>query len=228
MERGTLYGVGVGPGDPELLTVKAVKILQKADIIAVPDTGKGEKTALNIVAGYIKGKDTVLFPMPMVRDKALLDEKYTQAADGVCALLDSGKTVAFITLGDPSVYSTYIYVHKKVQQRGYPAQLIPGVPSFCAVAARLGDSLCEGAQPLLIIPASYPHAETLLDFQGNKVLMKAGKSMPELKANLCQRPGASVAMVSNCGMENEKVCRGVENMDENAGYFSIVVVKEGN
>ena len=80
----------------------------------------------------------------MVRDRSLLDGCYERIAEDICALLDQGRSVAFITLGDPTVYSTYIYVHRKVLARGYEAELIPGVPSFCAVAARLNTSLCGG------------------------------------------------------------------------------------
>ena len=144
MEKGKLYGVGVGPGDPELLTKKAERVLREADVVAVPDKGAGEKTALNIVADIVGGKELLYCPTPMVRDRAVLDGCYEKIADDICALLDAGKVVAFITLGDPTVYSTYIYVHKKVLARGYAAELVPGVPSFCAVAARLNTSLCEG------------------------------------------------------------------------------------
>ncbi|MEG1430575.1 MAG: precorrin-2 C(20)-methyltransferase, partial [Oscillospiraceae bacterium] len=155
MTEGRLYGIGVGPGDPELLTLKAVRLLGEADIIAVPDKGTGEKTALNIVKDFVVGKELLYCPTPMVRDGARLEACYEEIATKICDLLKAGKTVAFITLGDPTVYSTYIYVHKKVLARGYGAELIPGVPSFCAVAAELGVSLCEGGERLLVVPASY-------------------------------------------------------------------------
>ena len=111
MKKGILYGVGVGPGDPELLTKKAERILREADIVAVPDKGSGEKTALNIVRDVVADKQLLPCPTPMVRDKALLDRCYEKITDDLCALMDQGKTVAFITLGDPTVYSTYMYVH---------------------------------------------------------------------------------------------------------------------
>lgn len=226
MEKGILYGVGVGPGDPELLTMKAVRILQEADVIAIPDTGKCEKAAQNIAADYIEDKELLYLSMPMCRDKMLLDKKYNEAADKLCALLEGGKRVAFITLGDPAVYSTYMYVQKRVANRGYRAEMIPGVSSFCAAAARLGNSLCEGEEPLLIVPASYPDAEQFLDIPGNKVFMKAGRSIGELKGKLLELGVTKVSMVSNCGMESEQVYRSLEEIDENAGYFSLVIIKE--
>lgn len=226
MERGKLYGVGVGPGDPELVTKKAERVLREADIVAVPDKGAGEKTALNIVRDIVAGKELLYCPTPMVRDRAMLDGCYEQIANDICALLDEGKNVAFITLGDPTVYSTYIYVHKKVLSRGYEAELIPGVPSFCAVAARLNTSLCEGAERLLIVPASHDAADCM-DIRANKVFMKAGKAIGELQTQLAERGMLDKAsLVANCGMEGELVCPRFADMTDGTGYFSIVLVKE--
>lgn len=226
MERGKLYGVGVGPGDPELVTKKAERVLREADIVAVPDKGAGEKTALNIVRDIVAGKELLYCPTPMVRDRAVLDGCYEQIANDICALLDEGKNVAFITLGDPTVYSTYIYVHKKVLSRGYEAELIPGVPSFCAVAARLNTSLCEGAERLLIVPASHDAADCM-DIRANKVFMKAGKAIGELQTQLAERGMLDKAsLVANCGMEGELICPRFADMTDGTGYFSIVLVKE--
>lgn len=226
MNKGKLYGIGVGPGDPELVTVKAVRLMKEADLIAVPDKGTGEKTALNIVKDYVAGKELLYCPTPMIRDQAALDRGYTEIADQICQLLDQGKNVCMITLGDPSIYSTYIYVHKKVLARGYEAELVPGVPSFCAVAAKLGQSLCEGSDRLLIVPASCDVTEAL-NVPANKVFMKAGRSIQQLQ-NQLRDCGLldQAAMVENCGMENEKVWQHFADMKENSGYFSVVVVKE--
>lgn len=226
MEKGKLYGVGVGPGDPELVTRRAERILRQTDVVAVPDKGAGEKTALRIVEDLVEGKELLYCPTPMIRDREKLDACYEQIAGDICALLDEGRTVAFITLGDPTVYSTYIYVHKKVLARGYDAELIPGVPSFCAVAARLGTSLCEGAERLLIVPASHEAADCL-DVKANKVFMKAGKAIGELKDLLAERGLLDRAsMVANCGMEGEKVYPRFADLEDGAGYFSVVLVRE--
>ena len=226
--KGKLYGVGVGPGDPELLTLKGARILREADVIAVPDKGSGEKTALNIVRAHVEGKPLLSCPTPMVRDKVRLDGCYTEIADRICALLDEGKTVAFITLGDPAVYSTYLYVHKKVTARGYETELIPGVPSFCAVAAKLGTSLCEGGERLLVVPGSYEGVDDCLAFRANYVFMKSGKSLPSLRDKLARHGLLEKAeLVSNCGMEGERVCRDLRELDSGEGYFSVVLVKAG-
>ena len=223
MTRGTLYGLGVGPGDPELLTLKAVRILREADVIAVPDKGSGEKTAFRIVQEYVADKTILTCVTPMVRDQAVLDAAHDQIAADICALLEDGKNVAFITLGDPTVYATYMYIHRRVLSRGYEAVLVPGVPSFCAVAARLNTSLCEQSQRLLIVPASHKDMEDCLNVDANLVFMKAGREIGALKEKLLEH----ASLVANCGMEGEQVWEHFADMPENTGYFSVVLVKKG-
>ena len=228
MTRGKLYGVGVGPGDPELLTLKAVRILKEADVIAVPDKGSGERTALGIVQAYVAGKEQLICVTPMVRDQAVLDAAHDRIAGDICALLEKGKNVAFITLGDPTVYATYMYIHRRVLARGYEAVLVPGVPSFCAVAARLNTSLCEQSQRLLIVPASHKDMEDCLNVDANLVFMKAGREIGALKEKLAAHGLLeSASLVANCGMEGEQVWERFADMPENTGYFSVVLVKRG-
>lgn len=229
MSKGTLYGLGVGPGDPELLTLKAVRLLKEADVIAVPDKGSGEKTALHIVEAYIQGKPLLPCATPMVRDRQVLDSAHDRIAGSICALLEEGKTVAFITLGDPTVYSTYMYVHRRVLAQGYQAVLVPGVPSFCAVAARLGQSLCEQSERLMIVPASHRDMEDCLDADANLVFMKAGREIGALREALRARGLLEKAsLVANCGMEGEQVFPRFADMPEDTGYFSVVLVKKGD
>lgn len=223
--HGKLWGVGVGPGDPELLTVKAVRVLREADVVIVPDANSGDKVALNIAKDYLKGKQIQFVKTPMVRDKAVMDAAHEQAADTICALLDEGKQVAFLTLGDPAIYSTYMYIHQKVLNRGYAVEVVPGIPSFCAAAARLNQSLCLGREPLIIIPDSHDQND-LMDLPGNKVFMKAGRSILELQQALGEKGLlAGASMVENCSMENEHVYPHFADLKEPSGYFSLVIVK---
>lgn len=227
MNQGKLYGIGVGPGDPELLTRKAVRLMKECDVIAVPKGGSGEQTALNIAAEFIAGKPILHCDMPMTRDKQILNACHDKAADDICALLDDGKNVAFLTLGDPAVYSTYWYVHRRVQARGYIVEIVPGVPSFCAAAARLGQALCEGSQMLHIIPASHSSTQEGLALPGNKILMKAGRSILEVR-DLLEAEGKldTAALVERCSMEGERVVRDLRELDDPTGYFSIILVRE--
>lgn len=228
MRRGRLYGVGVGPGDPELITRKAQRIIAQAAVLAVPDKGSGEKTALAIAGELAHGKEVLCCDAPMVRDEAALDAAYEANADRVCALLDQGRDVAFLTLGDPTVYSTYLYLHRKVTGRGYEAEIIPGVPSFCAVAARLGVALCEKSERLLIVPASHRDVTDCLEADANLVFMKAGRELGALREKLGEHGLLDRAsMVANCGMEGEAVYPRFADVPEGAGYFSVVLVKKG-
>lgn len=227
MDKGILYGVGVGPGDPELLTLQAVRVLRDCDVVACPQAGESEKTALKIARQYIEGKPLLCCDMPMTRDKSVRDASHDKAADAICVQLDQGKTVAFLTLGDPSVYSTYWYVHQRVAARGYSARLIPGVPSFCAAAAAIGRALCEDGEMLHIIPASHGLTEEGLSLRGSKVLMKAGKGILEVRETL-RRLGqlSDAVLVERCGMEGERIVHDLNVLCDTTGYFSVILVKE--
>ncbi|MEF9853201.1 MAG: precorrin-2 C(20)-methyltransferase [Hydrogenoanaerobacterium sp.] len=229
---GILYGVGVGPGDPELLTLKAVKIINNCAVIAVPKNGGalGDGVALQIAKSAVSldGKKIIELTLPMTRDKAELQRHHDDAAECVAAELRAGYDVAFLTLGDPTIYSTYTYIHKRIIKMGLNAQFVAGVPSFCAVAARLNIPLTEGAQALHILPASYKGTGAGLDMCGTRVLMKTGKAFAEVKKQLAGRGMLKNAkMVQKCGMEGERVFENLENADEDASYFSVIILKDG-
>lgn len=227
---GKLYGIGVGPGDSELLTLKGARLIREADVIVIPRSGQKINVAYTIAVGAvpeIKNKNIVEVDMPMVRDKKKLKEAHKVAADTVEGFLKEGKVVSFLTLGDPSVYSTYIYIHDIILERGYDAQIIAGVPSFCAVAARLNEGLTEASEGLHILPASYDGLEETLKLRGTKVLMKSGKDISKVKKLLRNMDSKeSVRMVERCGMDGERVYNNIDDIDENASYFSVLVVKE--
>jgi precorrin-2/cobalt-factor-2 C20-methyltransferase len=227
--KGKLYGVGIGPGDPELLTLKAVRVIKESPVVAVPGQVKEETVAYKIVKQALPEldeKEFVPVHMPMTKDPVKLEESHDKAAQVIMDVLDSGKDVAFLTLGDPTVYSTYIYVHKRVEAAGYPTEIISGITSFCAVSAKLNIGLVEKSEPLHVIPASY-QIEDALKLPGTKVLMKAGKKMASVKETL-KATGCEGMMIENCGMPDEKIYRSVDEINENAGYYSLVIVKEGD
>lgn len=229
--NGTLYGVGVGPGDPELMTLAAVRIIKECAVIAVPKTSGGDGVALQIARAAVPELDDKLLlemHMPMTRDRDQLARSHDAAAEQVAEHLRRGESVAFLTLGDSTVYSTYTYIHKRICAMGLPCRFVAGVPSFCAVAARLNQPLTEGAQPLHVLPASYQGADSGLDMRGTKVLMKTGKALGEVKAQLKARGLYERAqMVQKCGMEGERVFEHLDDADDGASYFSIIVVKDG-
>jgi precorrin-2/cobalt-factor-2 C20-methyltransferase len=224
---GKLYGVGVGPGDPELLTIKAVRMIKEADVLAVPGEQKESSVAYQIAKQAVKeidAKEIISIDMPMTKDEMRLKESHQKGADIIINYLKQGKTVAFLALGDPTIYSTYLYLHQRISKSGYETEIISGIPSFCAVAAKLNQGLVEKNEQLHVIPSSYDSKDAMA-LSGTKVLMKAGKKMNSviayLKARECQ-----ASMVENCGMENEKVYRSLDEIKEDAGYYSLIIVKE--
>lgn len=228
MKRGVLYGVSVGPGDPELLTLKAVRAIERADVVAVPDIGHKRRTAYSICEERLGGKELLDCSTPMTRDRSLAQAAYERVADDVCALLDEGKSVAYLCLGDIGVYSTYAYVHDIVVARGYEAQIIPGVTSFSASAAKLGTALCLGSERLVVAPASSASIDDVLDMRATKVFMKSGKQLGELQRKLADRGQLDRAsMVANCGLPDERVYERFADVDADgdADYFSVVIVK---
>lgn len=237
---GKLYGVGVGPGDPELMTLKALRVIREADVILVPGEKPRESIAWKIAsraigmtdAGGCEGnavkaletKETLSVPMPMTKDPETLSKAHEEGTRMIKNLLDSGKIVAFLTLGDPTIYSTYLYVHKRIEAMGYETEIVNGIPSFCAAAAAVNKGLTEQKEMLHLIPASYD-TEEALQLPGTKVLMKAGKQIGAVKEKL-ERCGKEAVMVENCGMPDEHIYRTVEEIPEDAGYYSLVIVKD--
>lgn len=223
---GRLIGVGVGPGDPELLTIKAIKMIQSCDVIAVPGKEVKETFAYKIASQIVdvSKKRCIAIHMPMTKEQQQLDRFHAAGIEQIVQILEEGKDIAFLTLGDPTVYSTYMYLHKGIREMGYNAEIVNGITSFCAAAARLNISLVEKAEQLHIIPANY-QIENAMELQGTKIFMKAGSSMPYLKENLVERDG-NIYMVENCGTTEEKLYVGADHMSEKAGYYSLVIWKE--
>ncbi len=228
--RGKLYGIGVGPGDPELLTIKAIKTIKDCHVIAVPSAQNNDRAAFYVVEEYLENKPLISCLFSMEKDEEKRKELRIKVADDICSLLEEGKSVGFITLGDPSIYSTYMYVHKIALKRGFETEIIPGITSFTAVAALLNDSLCEGDEILHIIPASHHEdIEELLELQGNKIIMKSGKSLNKV-LEILDKKGLShkTKIVERCGMEGQRVFNNIEEFEkaEGVGYFTIAIVKE--
>ena len=181
-ERGTFYAVGVGPGDPELMTRKAVRVLEECPVLAVPRTPAGDSLALEIAqAGAdLTDKEIHFIDFAMSRDEEKRRQAHRRAAEAVRALLDRGTDVAMPVLGDVSLFASSAYVAQLLEEEGCRCVRVPGVPSFCAAAARLGRSLTEMDLPVHIVPAGGFPLEEALDLPGTKVLMKSGRALPQV------------------------------------------------
>ena len=230
VKKGTLYGVSVGPGDPELMTLKAVRCIEQCPVLAAPQTAAGRMLALDIAKGAVDVSGKIILPLhfAMSRDLEVLKASHAAAADAVRAHLDAGRDVALLNLGDVSIYVTYGYLEEILTAQGYAAVRIAGVPSFCAAAARLGQSLTGGMeQPLTIAPGC--HVDQVLAAPGAKVLMKTGRRLPKTLDALRERGLlANSAMVCNCGLPDEAVFPALTDYDpaQDAGYFATILVKE--
>ena len=217
---GKLYGLGVGPGDPELLTLKALRRIKESEIIAVPGKKKEESVAYKIARQaypQIENKEVLPIDFPMTKDSERLEESHRLGASQIAEKLREGKSVAFLTLGDPTVYATYLYVHKRILAMGFEAEIVSGITSFCAVAARLNIGLVEKAEPLHVIPASYQIEEALK--------LPGTKEIGQVREELLRR-GETVVMIENCGMEGEQIYRSAQEIPDDAGYYSLIIAKE--
>ena len=225
--KGIAYGVGVGPGDPELMTMKAIRLIRENDVIAVPGKVAKESVAYKIAVQAVPelaDKELVPVYMPMVKDRQRIDAEHRQGAELLKTYLDQGKNVVYLTLGDSTIYCTFTYLQHILEADGYQVQLVSGVPSFCAAAARLNVPLVEWDEPLHVLPAVHK-TEDPLDLPGNYVLMKSASHMAEVK-KLLRESGRDVCAVANCGMDTEQVYYNVEDIPDNAGYFFLIIAKE--
>ncbi len=155
---GTLYGLGVGPGDPELITVKAFRVIQESPVIAYPRKRKGSKSyAHRIVEVYIRPEEKEMLGLvfPMTKDQAILDREWNGTVEKVWEKLKEGKDVAFVTEGDPLLYSTFIHMMKLMQELHPEVEIktVPGISSFNGSASRLGIALADGDDHVAIVPA---------------------------------------------------------------------------
>ena len=225
--KGIVYGVGVGPGDPELMTLKAVRLIRENRVICVPGDDPRETVAYRIAVQAVPelaDKELVPIRMPMTMDAKELAENHRKGADDIEEYLEKGENVVFLTLGDSTVYCTFTYLQTLIEADGYQTELVNGIPSFCAAAARAGIPLCEWNEPLHILPAAHKIGDAL-DLPGNYVLMKTGTHMKEVKEML-RASGREINVVENCGMDAERVYRGIDEVPDETGYFSLIIAKE--
>lgn len=229
---GCLYGIGVGPGDPELITVKALKALQNAPVICVPQaSNRRESYALSIVKEYVKPEQEILrAPFP-TDDADGAAQTWRNASELVVEKLREGQDVAFLTEGDPMLFSTFSYVLEGVQEICPEArvEIIPGVSSVMAAAASSGTPLVTHGQKLAVLPAAYG-LEELSEATSNfdtVVLMKVSPVIVKALANL-EGLGltANSTYVRRVSTDREKVIRDVtEIKDEDMDYFSLLIVR---
>ena len=228
---GTFYGIGVGPGDPELLTVKAINALKKIDVLIAPKTEKkSDSVALSIAQPYLKSNVEIIYQtFPMVKDFAEETEIFAANTSEILQLLRDGRNVGFATIGDPMFYSTYIYIFRLLKSSGVNIITIPGVPAFLAIAAQIGRPLAFGNDILTIIPATaaLDDVKNFLDRANATVLMKVYKNFPEIVDALKSRGMIDDAvLVSRCGLDDEKIITDIAaHRNEHLNYLSTILTR---
>ncbi len=236
----SLIGIGVGPGDPELLTVKAVKAIQNADIIMCPASNEDRPSiALSVVSSLIdksKNQKIIKLIFPMTKDKDVLEQTWKRNAKIMAETVLSGKNVVYLTVGDPFLYSTWIYMHKDLKEN-YPdmnISVIPGIVSIFTFASKVGVSVAEGAEKVAIIPSCYDlsSVKEIAKHSESMIFLKDGRYFDQVIKVLKESgfPDDSIfAIGQDLGTENEiirKMTLGEVNDDTlTTKYFSILVVK---
>lgn len=232
-QLGVFYGIGVGPGDPELLTLKAARILREADVICLPQAKAGALSVARQVAGPHFGPraQVVEISTPMVRDEALLEEHWQQGAARIADFLRQGLSVAFLTIGDSMLYSTYTYLLARVRRllSAVRVECVPGITSFSAAASFLQEALAEGAEKLAVVPAIEDPDEIrqVLRTVPNAVLMKVAGQYDAIvdvleELNLLDK----AVFVSRLGYGDQLVCRDLVSLKgRKLEYLSLILVK---
>lgn len=224
---GILYGVGVGPGEPELMTLKAVRLIRENHCIALPGKEPMETAAYKIAVEAVPElaeKQLIAIHMPMTHDKKEQQKHHRRGAEAIEGYLKEGKNVVYLTLGDPTVYSTFTYIQRIVEGDGFNTALVSGIPSFCAAAARVNEPLAIWNEQIHILPAVHNLNEELPS-SGTCILMKSASKMQQVK-DIIRQSGRDAVMVQNCGMEDEKVYFHVDDIPDASGYYSLIISKE--
>jgi precorrin-2/cobalt-factor-2 C20-methyltransferase len=230
---GTLYGIGVGPGDPDLITLKAVRVLQHVPhIFASTSTKNSYSLALNIVRSHLNGAGIEHLPFPMTKDPQVLEEAWEQNASRVLEVLAEGLDAAFVTLGDPLTYSTFGYLLKTLKRLQPEVRVvtIPGITSYSAAAALTHIPLTEGEESFFLVSGALgaDRLREVADKSDNIVMLKTYRNFEEIYRTLEELDLLDRAVcVSRCGLDGETV---VENLRDLQGqplpYLSMIIIKK--
>jgi precorrin-2 C20-methyltransferase len=218
---GTLYGIGVGPGDEELLTLKAVNVIKRCPVIIAPSAKDGGSSiALDTARNFIsKEQEVMIKHFPMGGEEQ--EEKIYKAFKTIEEKLNEGKDIAFLTIGDPFVYSTYIYLLRYIKEKGYNTETVPGITSFCAAASLAGEMIVIGDERVTIFPANQVDKITDEKFV---VIMKVYR-LEEQVLNTLEEKGFRYVFVKRAYREGQQVLRDREEILKNRDYMSLILAQ---
>lgn len=234
--KGKLYGVGVGPGSSDLMTLRSVNILRTVDVIAIPQSSPHIKSVAWRIAeksvGPVENQERIFLHFPMTRDPAVTKPAWAIAFQAIEDLLNQGKSVAFITEGDPLFYSTYIYLHTHAQEKWPDVELevVPAVSSFTAVPSVIKTPIADGQERVAVIPASYGLEDlpTVFKLFDTVILMKVSSVMPEVVKILDEHGLLDCSFyVSKATMEYQQIVKDIKSIqNDKCDYFSMIVVSK--
>lgn len=226
ISKGVLYGIGIGPGDPDLLTIKAVKILKIADVICVPKSKEQASTALSIVDKYLQ-KNALVESMEfsMSKDVQKRIECRKENARQIEQKLDKGQTVVFLTLGDPMFYSTYSYVLEYLKS-DYQVETIPGIYSFSAISSLLSLPLCKGDEKLAVVSSFDEDVQKMLQIAETLVCMKVSAYHEKLYTYLKRNTEYNFVMITNAGKDTQEVFNNIDILEDKVPYFSTAIIQK--
>ena len=235
MKKGTLFGVGLGPGDPELVTVKAARVIGEADVVAYHSARHGRSIARGIAAPYLRPdqiEEHLVYPVTTGDTDhsggydGAMEDFYAQASARIAAHLDAGRDVALLAEGDPLFYSSYMHIHTRLADR-FNAVIVPGVTSVSAAAAAIGTQLATGDEVLSVLPGTLPVSELarrLADTDA-AVIMKLGRTYSQVREALSLSGRLEEAIyVERASSEGQRVMPAADVDDTQVPYFSLAVV----
>jgi precorrin-2/cobalt-factor-2 C20-methyltransferase len=232
--QGTLYGIGVGPGDPELMTIKAVNILRTVDVVFTASSTKNDfSLAVDIARPYLPEKvDVRTLSFPMTKDKAVMKKAWQENSQMIVELLRNGLDAAFLTLGDPMTYSTFGYILQEIQLSDPDVAIvtIPGITSYQAAAARMNVPLVEAEESLLLTSGAYggQNIRKLSDCAENVVLLKAYKNVKDITRALEESDMLrNSRAIKKCGREGEEIITDLSKLSESEpDYWTLILAKQ--
>ena len=228
--NGTLYGLGVVPGDPDLITLKALKILERAPVIAYPAPDVGDSLARSIAQPHIPdGRDEIVIRTPMVPGQFPAHDVYDRYAAEIDAHLAAGRDVAVLCEGDPFLYGSFMYLFTRLSER-HPAEVVPGVSSLGACAAAAGVPLVSRNQVLTVLPGPLEEAELETRIRGSAAvaIMKVGRHLEKIRRVLDRlNLTANAQYVERATMTEQRVVPLSDVNGDGAPYFSMILVRHG-
>ena len=226
---GKLYGIGLGPGDPELMTLKAHRLISRASVVAYPTLAGAESFARSIAAGVIPASAReIVMDVPMTTDRAPAQAAYDQGASEIAGALEAGEDVVCLCEGDPFFYGSFMYLFARLSAQ-FEVEVVPGVPSITTCAARAGLPLAARNERLTVLPGPLPEAELKDRIEGAEsvAIMKVGRHLPKIRGVIDALGFTDQAIyVERASLPDEVVCP-LSHAPEKAPYFSMILLTKG-